>query len=179
MIMRHLEKLSWKYFISFFLIANLIYGIMIFITMPKLQAGVNGLPVFDMRPMGYTYEEANELLGLMDIKTKEFYQNIQLPLDIIYPFFLALYSALFYIKISKIKFIKSIGIFISCLVCIFDYCENIGIFIMLNGMISRRNVVAFSMFSELKTILTMVMFTGIIMLLFFEGYSYLKRGMSA
>lgn len=70
--------------------AMAIYLAMVFWSIPLIvgQAG-NQVP-FDMRPMGYSLEDARSFLGALSTEGRDFYLNVQQKLDIAYPALLGL-----------------------------------------------------------------------------------------
>ena len=74
-----------KVLIFLLLICNCVYFTMVGYTIPMLLSYTNGLLIFDMRPMGYSYAETVTLLDSLGPKGIEYYITTQLVLDWIYP----------------------------------------------------------------------------------------------
>ena len=71
-------------------IASGLYAVMLIWSLPIISADAGGLPPFDMRPGGHTFEEAKTFLGMLSDEGNVFYRNIQQRLDIAFPFFQSL-----------------------------------------------------------------------------------------
>ena len=69
-----------------------LYAVMLLWSLPKITADAGGLPAFDMRPGGYSFEEAKQFLALLSEEGNAFYRTVQQRLDIPFPFFQALAS---------------------------------------------------------------------------------------
>src|SRR5204863_8719731 len=66
-----------------------LWGVMVFWTLACLRRAAGGLEPFDLRPFGYTPEEARKLLYALSSIGRAYYADVQLQLDTIYP---ALYA---------------------------------------------------------------------------------------
>lgn len=54
-------------------------------TLPKITADANGLLVFDLRPGGYSLQEAKEFLAALSVEGNEYYRGVQQWLDTAFP----------------------------------------------------------------------------------------------
>lgn len=79
-----------KVFWISFLLAGIIYGVMATWSAPYLSAEADGLRMLDMRPLGYSFEEARAYLNALSDEGRVFYLNVQHRLDLVYPAVLAL-----------------------------------------------------------------------------------------
>jgi hypothetical protein len=66
-----------------------LWAVMFFGTLAHLQALAGAAP-FDIRPLGYSYEEAQAFLGAIGEQGRAYYLNPELLLDTVYPPFYAL-----------------------------------------------------------------------------------------
>lgn len=66
-----------------------VYGTMLGWTLPAVSAGADGLVPFDMRPGGYTGEEARQFLAVLSDEGRKIYLGPQHKLDLVYPTLLA------------------------------------------------------------------------------------------
>jgi len=66
-----------------------LWGVMVFWTLAYLRRVAGGLEPFDLRPFGYTPEEARALLFALSNVGRTYYADVQLPLDTAFP---ALYA---------------------------------------------------------------------------------------
>ena len=67
-----------------------IYALMVTVTLPHLSELAGGMPMFDMRPGGYDYETAREILTALGEEGRSYYAGIQHVLDAIFPPFVGL-----------------------------------------------------------------------------------------
>ena len=71
-----------------------LWAVMFFGTLAHLQALTGGAAPFDIRPLGYSYEEARSFLTAIGQQGRAYYLNRQLILDTVYPPFYAVSRAL-------------------------------------------------------------------------------------
>jgi hypothetical protein len=76
-----------------FVITLAIYGTMLIWTLPGISADAGGLVPFDMRPMGYSPDEARSFLSALGDKGRALYLGPQAQLDLVYPAVLAIVLA--------------------------------------------------------------------------------------
>ena len=158
---RHVQG---KKVLILFIMTNLIYAFMLFISIPKVMGYANGMKLFDMMLTGYDVEYARTLLATLGRAGRNTYLYYQIPIDLIYPLFFGIsYCLLLAYIFDKLKLIKRPIIYL-CLIPIlagfFDYLENIGIVMMLNSYsdLSSLLVNTSNIFTILKSILTTVFF---------------------
>jgi hypothetical protein len=63
-----------------------LWAVMVFSTLAYLRRISGGLEPFDLRPYGYDLSEARALLAALSQFGRDYYLNVQLPLDTAYPF---------------------------------------------------------------------------------------------
>lgn len=131
------------------------YLLMIFGTLAHLET-LSGLRPFDMRPGGYSAEQANSLIDALESSGRRYYLTRQIPLDLVYPALMAL------TLISSFKWLGSrgvsqklvqIGTWFSIAAAIADYLEIAGICLMILSWpeISANTVLAASVASIAKS----------------------------
>ena len=76
-----------------FAVTLAVYLTMLTWTLPGISADAAGLVPFDMRPMGYTPDEAREFLAALGDKGRDLYLGPQASLDLLYPLVLAIVLA--------------------------------------------------------------------------------------
>ena len=117
-----------------FVLAMIDYVIMLFWSLPVISAAAGGLAPFDMRPTGYTYEEARAFLAALPAAETDFYRNVQSSvLDTIYPGLLG-FSLFLAIGLLARRLIGVWGWLLALIALpgsIFDYMENVNIRLML------------------------------------------------
>jgi len=62
-----------------------LWGVMVFWTLAYLRRTAGGLEPFDLRPFGYTPEEARKLLYALSSIGRKYYADVQLQLDTAFP----------------------------------------------------------------------------------------------
>jgi hypothetical protein len=73
-----------------FAITLAVYGAMMFWTLPGISAAAEGLVAFDMRPGGYSPDEARRFLAALTDEGRALYLGPQHLLDLFYPALLAI-----------------------------------------------------------------------------------------
>lgn len=146
------------------------YLVMLFWSIPKISATAGGLPVFDMRPGGYNYDEARAFLAALSAEGAWFYENVQHRLDAAYPALLAITLAWSILRLAPARW----GVWRHLLAAtaipgmIFDYLENRDVSRMLvlgpDG-ITPEFVSAASFHSQAKAATSTVAMTILLVLL--------------
>ncbi|MGR5175325.1 hypothetical protein ACPV4B_01000 [Vibrio parahaemolyticus] len=170
MFSRVRSRITGKQVIGIFVLTNLVYGVMLSFSIPKLMSYSSGLPIFDMSPMGYSFAEAAELLFALGSDGREFYMT-QLTLDTLYPFLFGLcYFVLlqWVIKKGNVSGVQWQWLSLFPIVAaLFDYLENICIYLMLSSFpeLSTTLVSISSAFTITKSALTTVYWLGLVILI--------------
>lgn len=127
---RILKLIFWPVFI----VTMGIYIAMLTWSLPLISDAAGGLAPFDMRPSGYTYEEAKVFLSALSEDANSFYRHTQIAkLDTAYPGLLALtlFMAIGLLAQNWLKIWGWVLALIAIPGAIFDYMENINIKLML------------------------------------------------
>ncbi len=110
-----------------------VYATMLAWTLPAITAAAGGLAPFDLRPSGYSYDEAKAFLTALSPEGKALYLNVQHKLDAAYPALLA--ATLFFAIAVLVPKAWGIWRWVIALIAIpgavFDYLENIAVAVML------------------------------------------------
>jgi hypothetical protein len=132
-----------------------VYATMVLWSIPVLSQDAAGLAIFDMRPGGYSFEEARAFLAALSPEGVGFYESVQHRLDALYPALLATTLGWSILRLSP----ASWGIWRWVLAAtalpgmVFDYWENADVSTMLdlgpNG-ITPAIVEAASLHSRIK-----------------------------
>lgn len=161
-MIRYLPKLpSGRQIIALLIVTNLIYALMLGYTIPTLMEYSSGLPIFDMSPMGYSYDQAMTLLAALGGEGRAFYLT-QLALDMIYPAMFAMtYYLLFVWLLAKCGITNGVWQWLAMLPvlsAVADYLENISIWLMLSSYedVTPLMAEAASMFTVTKSMLGML-----------------------
>lgn len=114
-------------------ITAVFYAIMVLVTLKELET-LSGVAPFDMRPTGYSYEDAQLLLEALGEAGRRYYLTHQIPLDMVFPAAFALFLTNAFVWCRSIltagRWI-GLGIGLSWLAAAADYLENTGITAML------------------------------------------------
>ena len=138
-----------------------VYCVMIFWSIPKISAQAGGLTVFDMRPGGYSLDEAKAFLAALSPEGAAFYANVQHKLDTAYPALLALTLGWAILRLAPANW----GLWRWLLAATalpgmaFDYLENLDVSAMLKlgpNAIAPQLVEAASQNSQLKAVSTSI-----------------------
>ena len=152
------------------------YLLMIFVTLAQIET-LSGLRPFDMRPDGYSAEQANSLLSALGSSGRRYYLMRQIPLDLAYPALMALtlVSLLKWLRLQEVNHrLVQIGIWFSIWAALADYLENVGICLMVLSWpeISANTVLAASVASTVKSGLTTA---AVLIVLLGVGFWAFKR----
>jgi len=175
------KNLTGKKVLLLFVLTNLIYAIMLIVTIPKTMAFSNGMKLLDMMPMGYDSEYINSLFEALGENGRQVYLYSQLPVDMIYPFFFGIGYCLligyFLKKLNKSNSVFFYLCFLPIIAGIADYLENIGIITMLNDYpnLSQTSMDVTSIFSVVKSMTTTVFFVALIITLVMLGIKTMKK----
>jgi len=174
------KNLTGKKVLLLFVLTNIIYAVMLIITIPKTMAFSNGMKLLDMMPTGYNSEYINALFDRLGEDGRHAYLYSQLPVDMIYPFLFGisycLIIAYFLKKINKLDSAFFYLCFLPVIAGIADYLENFGIITMLNNYpdLSQASMNATNYFSIIKSMTTTVFFIALIITLIMLGIKTLK-----
>jgi len=147
-----------------FLLAAAIYLTMVLFTLPQIAQFANGAMAFDMRPSGYSVQEAKHFLISLGQEGRQFYLSQQLLLDVFYP---ALLGVFLFGSLNKLASLASgtwrmvlIGAAIISILAIgLDYAENISIAMMLlSADVQAGLVQTASFFTIAKSVITTAVF---------------------
>lgn len=166
-----IRNLNGKKILGLFVLTNLVYAIMLTITIPKVMSYAGGMKLLDMMPTGYSASYVYALLNVLGTAGRKAYLFQQLPIDMIYPFLFGITYCLLYAFILKKLNNQDSILFYLCFIPIFagmfDYLENFGIIILLKSYPNDMTTVAqiTSVFSVLKTMLSSIYFVSLVIAL--------------
>ncbi len=166
-----LRNIQGKKVLFLFILTNIVYTIMLTLTIPKVMSFSGGMKLLDMMPTGYNAEYVNALLNALGENGRNAYLFTQIPADLIFPGLFGIsYCLLFAYLLNKIG--KLNGYFwglcwLPVLAGLFDYFENFGIIALLNSYPDNSPFLAqvTNVFSILKSVFTTLAFTALIILL--------------
>lgn len=160
-----------KLVLILFILTNLVYAIMIFVTIPNVMEFADGIKLLDMMPAGYDFEYVNTLFKTLGEHGRYAYLYYQIPLDMLYPGLYGIsYCLLFCYFLKKVQKEES-SFFYFCFLPIIsgiaDYVENIGIITLLRQYpeVSEETVSITNTFSVLKSTTTAFYFIALLILI--------------
>ncbi len=103
-----------------------LYLVMVTWSLPHLGALAGGVPVFDMRPTGYTPHEAAAILDALGEEGRDFYRAVQLRLDTVYPALLALMLSAAFLRLFPRPVAMALSL-VAVAAAGFDYLENAAV----------------------------------------------------
>lgn len=174
------KNLAGKKVLLLFVITNIIYAIMLVVTIPETMTFSNGMKLLDMMPTGYDSEYVHALFETLGVKGRDFYLYKQIPVDMIYPFLFGisycLLIAYFLKKLNKLNTTFFYLCFLPIIAGIADYLENFGIINMLNNYpnLSPISIDTTNAFSIVKSMATTIYFLGLIITLLLFGIKIAK-----
>ena len=153
-----------KVIIALFVLTMAVYLTMLYYSIPAVSAFAPELPIFDLSPLGYSFNYAYELLDTLGAEGRKLYLSTQLPLDFIYPGLFSITYSLMLVWLfgktfngnSKVHYFALVPF----LAGIFDYVENVFIIKMISSFpdLQVTTVKAASTFTILKSSFTMLFF---------------------
>lgn len=157
-----------------------VYLFMVLLTLPYIQSQAGGLAPFDMRPLGYSFDEAKAFLSALTPEGKAYYLGPQHWLDLFFPGLIAatLYCAL---VVLLRPYMGGNGRFVAALaafVAVFDWLENGAVAGMLNAGpegVTADMVAAASRWTLLKSGVSAVVYTAVLVLALVAGWRLWKR----
>ena len=175
------KNLTGKKVLLLFVLTNLLYSLMLLVTIPKTISFSNGMKLLDMMPLGYDSIYITTLFDALGEKGRAVYLYEQLPIDMIYPFFFGLSYCLliayFLKKLNKLNAPYSYLCLLPIIAGTADYGENLGIITMLNNYpdLSQTAMSGTSILSVIKSTATTVFFVSLIITITIVGVKWLYR----
>jgi hypothetical protein len=161
-----------------FLLTNVIYAIMLTVTIPKVVSFSGGMKLLDMMPTGYNAAYVNALLAALGEQGRHAYLYNQIPLDLVYPLLFGVSNCLILAfilkKLGKLERSLFYLCFLPLFAGFFDYSENIGIIALLTSYPNNSVVLAqvTNVFSVLKSSFTTIFF--VVLLIFLLKFAIRK-----
>ncbi|MGB7336213.1 MAG: hypothetical protein WBD01_10535 [Salaquimonas sp.] len=164
----------WKIYWVWVAITLLIYLAMILWSLPKISEMAGGALAFDLRPAGYSFDEARSFLTSLGPEGADFYLHTQQLLDTAYPGMLGvtLVGALIGLDRGGWGWVLSVFAISGS---IFDYFENIAVRSMLitgSGNVTNKMVEEASSWTFLKSVCDSIAMIGLLFLVLIALYRY-------
>ena len=120
---------DWKIYWALVALTFAIYFVMVLWSLPVVSAAADRVTPFDMRPSGYSFDEAYAFVVAITPEGNSFYQSTQHRLDIAYPTLLALVLAIALWKLAKHLpvWVRSLLIAFPVIGSIADHLENAAV----------------------------------------------------
>ena len=174
------KNLNGKSIVLLFLLTNLVFLLMLKVTIPMILSFSKGMKTLDMMPLGYDSEYINTLFDTLGERGRNVYLYYQIPIDMIYPFLFGvsycLLIAYFLKKLHKLNTPYIYLCFLPVIAGIADYAENLGIITMLSNYpeLTQFSMTATNIFSIVKSMTTTVYFTALVITLLLLGIKLLR-----
>lgn len=168
-----MTRATWANAIIWFFASQIVYVIMLFVTIPAVEKHTNQMKIFDLLPFGYSSEYATILLEQLGEPGRKTYLSLQLPLDFIYPAFFAVTGILFIAVISnEVNHRLILLTLLPAVAALFDYAENVLITWMLLFFpeVTTINIVLASICTVVKSGITTLYLLALLVL--FVSYFY-------
>lgn len=104
-----------------------VYATMLIWILPSIMEAAGGLAPFDMRPLGYSYDEASEFLTALSDDGRSLYLDVQHWLDLFYPALLAATLVLATVLLTAPGWLRWALVVPALLGMVFDYLENFAV----------------------------------------------------
>lgn len=162
-------------------LTGLIYTLMLTLTIPMVMSYSGGLKILDMMPMGYDSSYVKSFFDALGEEGRNLYLYRQIPLDMLFPGLMGITFSLIIAYI--LRYINKLGslwfylALLPLLAGIFDYCENIGFITMLLNYpdIPEGLVVVSNIFSVLKSSVSTLFYTALLILMIYAGVRKLQK----
>lgn len=112
-----------------------VYLVMLLWTLPAVTAAAGGLVPFDLRPTGYSFDEARAFLAALTPEGTALYRGVQQRLDIAYPALLAATLVMAILMLAPARLDRWRWLLAATALpgMVFDYLENAAVARMLDG----------------------------------------------
>lgn len=149
-----LKRAFW----AVFALMLLVYLAMVLWSLPAISADADGLVPFDLRPAGYSFEDARQFLSALSEAGQSQYLGWQHFLDSFYPGLMALSLALAYFLLFPKTWAAAFSA-LAGLAAVFDWSENYAVADMLRsgaGQLTEEVVAHASGLTQMKSATTTV-----------------------
>ncbi|HUV33082.1 MAG TPA: hypothetical protein VMW31_05875 [Devosiaceae bacterium] len=133
-----------------------VYPVIVAWSLPTISAAAGGLTPFDLRPSGYSYQEARAFLAALTPEGVDFYRTVQHRLDIVYPPLIAasLFLGIALLAPPAFGRLRWLLAAVALPIMVFDWLENIavgGLLALGPAGITPEEVAAASRWTVLKS----------------------------
>lgn len=157
-----------------------VYLTMVLWSLPYISAEANGLTPFDMRPTGYSFDEARAFLAALTEEGNAFYRDVQHTLDLFFPGLMAAtlffaIAALLPKRLGRWRYVIAAPVILTA---VFDWSENLAVAGMLTAGadgITEDMVGAANGWSIAKATASTVAYTALLILSIRKGAAWWRR----
>lgn len=186
---KSLETVTIKLWLLFLCMSQSIFIIMQSYSIPRISHEAGGLLIFDMNPLGYTYEYAHKFLSQLSEKGYTLYLHVQLPLDILFPVLNGLTGLSTFILLMRLhrkvkhtsalpgySFFSKAALSLPLAAMLFDYLENLMTLMMLSykAAVPVNLVHVASTFTIIKSMSTSIFYILILVILLVNGVAWIR-----
>lgn len=165
-----------------FAVTMALYAVIVGWSAPYISSQAGNAVIFDLRPMGYSFEEAAAFLQTLTPDGASFYHSVQLRLDLLYPVLMAATLCWALLWLMPPWKGRAVVLAAPILAMVFDYAENLYIYRMLiagaDGL-TPDLVARASLFSQLKAAFSTVSFTLLLIVMGVWGYDKFRQSAKA
>lgn len=168
----NLKRVFW----AVFAVTMLVYLVMVLWSLPIISGDADGMLPFDLRPGGYSTEDARMFLSALGETGRVQYLGWQHTLDAFYPGLMALSLVLANFLLFPKKWAAGISI-IAVLAAVFDWSENLAVadLLRLGAVHIDDEAVSFaSLLTVLKSVTVTVALTFLVVGVAMSGWSRWK-----
>lgn len=157
-----------------------VYLFMVLLTLPYIQGQAGGLAPFDLRPFGYSFDEAKAFLAALSPEGAAYYLGPQHWLDLVFPALIAatLYCALVVLLRPYMggggRFLAALAVFVA----VFDWLENRAVAGLLKAGadgITADMVATASRWTALKSGVSTLVYAAVVVLAIIAGWRLWQR----
>ena len=167
--------MKWLLFVIW-LLTGALYLLMLLWSLPHLTQIAGGLPMFDMRPGGYSYPEAQALLMALGTEGRGFYLAVQHRLDTLFPGLEALALGLAFWRLFPRRFAVPLAC-VALAGAVFDWLENAAVAVLLRmdpGAVTPSLVAVANRWTVLKSSAVTLAMTALLLALILALWRHLR-----
>lgn len=164
-----------------FVLTNMIYAVMLLVTIPALSRFSGGMTIPDMMPTGYDHAYLQKLMQTLGEDGRRYYLTRQIPLDLLYPLLFGLTYSLMtawaFNRFGALTNKVSALALLPLIAALADYAENFGLIAMLRKYpeSSERLSQVNSGFTWIKSTSTTLFFVAFLFALVFLSVSRIRK----
>jgi len=166
------KNLKWAFWFTV-LATVAVYIAIVGWSAPKISGYADGLVIFDLRPTGYGFQEAEAFLAALTDEGRMFYLSVQHRLDTLYPALLAVTTIWAFLLLLPRNGLALFAPLLPIVAMTFDYLENLAVAVMLHSgtqSLTAEIVSHASRYSVLKSGFTTASMSLLLLLVLIKVY---------